>query len=457
MEEFEDRPSDNPQLPEEPVLEDIARELEQRRLQKQRKRLQALAGVLSALLILASGYCVAIFTDWVPVFVTLRTMYIETAMSTMNHQWLATAFIPKDIIDQVLANVEAGKDAQMGIQSQWGSETTPNTQPQSPASGFDKDAAMDLLEDLSESLGMKTDAQRFAELFHELDMDTVEEFVQEHPEAISGGWDNFLVDESGLKDKGTSMRTIQGDQVLAVDAANGMLVVRITGTMDSTGTGYRGVLIIGKYPDRLQCASTAYPGQVGQRVGAIAENHNGLAAMTGSGFDDSAGVAEGADLSGSAMCNGVVYRGNPYPWGYKRVELHEDNRLYIVDAHTWFSEDCTDATEWTPALIIDGEIVVSAADGYTAMNPRTCLGQTQDEAILMLGIEGRRIDSLGCDATECANILARYGAYQAMNVDGGTSAMMWYQGKYIMRCSNADLPEGRRLPNAWVYGAEPVE
>ena len=94
---------------------------------------------------------------------------------------------------------------------------------------------------------------------------------------------------------------------------------------------------------------------------------------------------------------------------------------------------------------------------YTALNPRTCIGQTRDEAILFLGIEGRRVDSLGCNAVECASILERYGAYQAMNVDGGTSAIIWYEGEYIMRCSNSNLPEGRNLPNAWVYCAESVE
>ncbi|MDE7035930.1 MAG: hypothetical protein K2O74_06760 [Eubacteriales bacterium] len=32
-----------------------------------------------------------------------RNIYIETAMSTMTHQWLATWFIPGEIIDEVMA------------------------------------------------------------------------------------------------------------------------------------------------------------------------------------------------------------------------------------------------------------------------------------------------------------------------------------------------------------------
>lgn len=145
-----------------------------------------------------------------------------------------------------------------------------------------------------------------------------------------------------------------------------------------------------------------------------------------------------------------------FPWGYKRIELHTDNRLYITDAHTDYMPGCTDACEFTPALIVDGKIVVSAADGYTAMNPRCCIGQTKDESIMFLMLEGRLIDSIGTDANECAEILARYDCYQALNVDGGTSGMLWYEDEYIVRCSNTNLPEGRRLPNAWVYCKDTV-
>ena len=45
----------------------------------------------------------------------------------------------------------------------------------------------------------------------------------------------------------------------------------------------------------------------------------------------------------------------------------------------------------------------------------------------------------------------RYDAYQAMNMDGGTSSVMWYDGEYITKCSNPVI-QSRYLPNAWVYG-----
>ena len=60
-------------------------------------------------------------------------------------------------------------------------------------------------------------------------------------------------------------------------------------------------------------------------------------------------------------------------------------------------------------------------------------------------------NSLGVGLPECTNIMQRYDAYQAMNLDGGTSAVIWYNGEYITKCSNPQI-QCRYLPNAWVYG-----
>ena len=474
-------PEEEPvQIPEEPALEDELPQLEEaeddyeddyeyespeeipesprqarkaRKKQKKAKKsspLKVVSILLALILFIELAYCLVIFTDLIPPIAKLRSIYIETAMSTMRHQWLAKALIPGDIVQEVIDNINQSKADQVQMNSGWEDATeAPPEEIKSPSSGFSKDAAASMLGLLAQDIGLSNEIDDFFELFHELDEDSVMAFVEAHPEAIASGWDKFWVNEAGINDEGTTMKTRQGDQVLAVDAQNGLMVMRVTGST------YRGVLVIGKDPTRLKCAPAPQWGSIGERAGKIAEANDGLVAITGSGFGDGAGYAEGADQAGGAMFSGVA-KGRHYPWGYKRVELHLDNRLYITNAHEGYSANCTDATEWTPALIVDGKIVVTDSDGYTALNPRACIGQTKDMSILFLGIEGRNIDSVGCDANECAEILARYNAYQAMNVDGGTSAILWYHGEYIMKCSNENLPEGRRLPNAWVYCANTV-
>ena len=364
--------------------------------------------ILLALLLLCT-YCVAAFTDWVPVLSDLRSTFIETALGTMEHKWLATAFFPDHMVEAVRAGMEADRLAQAGQNSSdWGTADNSET-------------------------------RDFFELFPEIDPADFRAFAPVASEEL----DKFYVNYSGLDEVGLDLRTRQGDQVLAIDAENGILVIRIR------EEHFRGVLILGKDPGRLSCAAAENWGVSGQRAGEIAEANGALVALTASGFD--ATGPEGAYQTGAAMCGGKIY-GDHLKTGYKRLELRSDHRLYVVDAPADFHPDCADATEWTPALIIDGEIVVSKEDHYNARNPRCCLGQAKDGTILMLCIEGRYLDSLGATAPECAEILARYGAYQAMNLDGGTSAICWYDGRYITRCSDPELPEGRLLPNAWIYG-----
>ena len=362
--------------------------------------------ILALVLLLECIYCVAVFTDWVPPLADLRDMYIETALGTMEHQWLATALIPGDIVLEVRQEMDAARQAQLGQNSgDW---------VLSPA------------------------GQTFFERFPELDPSAVRAWAPIPEEEL----EKFYVNYAGLDDVGLDLYTRQGDQVLAIDAANGLLVVRIREEF------FRGVLILGRDPSRLACAAAGDWGTTGQRAGEIAQAHDALVALTASGFESDG--PEGAYQTGAAMCGGQVYGEHLKP-GYKRIELRSDDRLYVTDAPEDFHPDCTDATEWTPALIVDGEIVVTKEDHYNARNPRCCLGQTADGTVLMLCIEGRYLDSLGATAPECADILARYGAYQAMNLDGGTSAICWYQGEYITRCSDPELPEGRLLPNCWIY------
>ena len=62
-----------------------------------------LAVALGALLILALlAYYLLVFSG-IPGLTYWRDIWIETAMTTMKHQWLATAFIPRHIIDDVMA------------------------------------------------------------------------------------------------------------------------------------------------------------------------------------------------------------------------------------------------------------------------------------------------------------------------------------------------------------------
>ena len=392
--------------------------------------------LLSVLLALEVLYCVAVFSN-IPGIKRLRDMYIQTAMTTKSHHWLATAFIPYDIVKDVMNDYKAARESQMGITSNWGTEPTAATEP------TEDQASVKPVVTTPTTEPENREEEAFYKLFPEIDRVSFEAYLKEHPSTLDNGWDKIYINEAGLDEDGTTIETTEGDQILAVDVPNEILLIRVS------GSGYRGVLAIAKKNDKLHLYTSRYIGGYGEFIGDIAEANNGVLAVTGSGFLDPDGNGNGGDLAGYCMSEGEGY-GYHYGWGYKRLELHEDHRFYITDAYDDVSEGTTDAVEFWPAMVLDGEIVVN--DDWGGINPRCAVGQTKDEAFLMLMIEGRLIDSLGTDVAECSRIMARYGAYQAMNMDGGTSAILWYNGRYVTRCSNTALPAGRLLPNAWVYG-----
>ena len=401
------------------------------RRRKPRSGLKTLTIILIVLAVLEGLYFLCVYSD-IPFIAKWRSIYIQTAMDTMNHQWLATAFLPQSVIDEVMAERDAAREEQAAHSSSddWAQGTDGEDPAGTPSAGSQEDTA----------------EEDFYRLFWELDRSSMEAYLLQHPDALDGGWENLTINEAGLDDEGTSIQTTMGEQVLAIDVPNQILLVRVE------GSGYRGVLAVAKDPSRLSVQNSAYLGSAGQYAGDIAEAHNGVLAMTASGFIDEGGVGNGGLLAGYAMADGED-RGVHMGWSYKRLELREDNYFYIVDAQSEVHPETTDAVEFTPAIIVDGQQLDTS--GWNSLNPRAVIGQSDRGEILMLVVEGRLLDSIGISVADCGAILLEHGCMQAMNLDGGTSAILWYDGEYVIRCSNTDLPYGRQLPNAFVYaGAE---
>ena len=85
---------------------------------KQKKPLKVLAIILTVILCLEGLYFFCIYTQ--NAFVSKwRNIYIQTAMSTMRHKWLATYFIPGDVIDEVITRQSNAAGSQIGIVSTW--------------------------------------------------------------------------------------------------------------------------------------------------------------------------------------------------------------------------------------------------------------------------------------------------------------------------------------------------
>ena len=88
-----------------------------------------------------------------------------------------------------------------------------------------------------------------------------------------------------------------------------------------------------------------------------------------------------------------------------------------------------------PYLVKDNEIFVDmTAQKLTAIggrNPRTAIGYTKDNHLIMLTADGREGASIGLTLIELANLMKEFGCINAMNLDGGGSTVMYVKGKIV--------------------------
>lgn len=384
-----------------------------------------------AFLLLAGLYCTAVFSN-IPFIKKWRDIYIETAMDTYTHKWLATFFIPQSVIEGVMEAKEVFIEEQQDLQSTWAPTSKPSPQG-----------------DASAPLSAEEDAKAdFLRRFYEIEQASFDGYIAENPHALLNGYGKLLINEAGADDGGTTIYTTSGHEIVVLDAENGILIAKVS------GDGYNGKLAIVKNPAQVRLGVSRHLGVTGQTVGQIAKDNGAVLAINASGFADPEWQGSGGQVVGLLIANGQTMN-KPVKNGYLNIGFGEDNRLYIGLSTKEISY--RDAVEFMPALIINGENVTDGSTGF-GIQPRTTIGQAEDGTVFMLTIDGRQIGySLGTTVGVCAEILRTYGACQASNLDGGSSTIMIYRNEVITRPSSK-TNVGRLVPNAFLVDyAEGVE
>lgn len=360
------------------------------------------------MILLVGGYCTAVFSH-IPFIEYWRTVYIETAMSTMTHQWLATWFIPQSVIDEVLAEKEANMDAQKGLDSS------------------------------DEEMSFRNEEEDFYSTYWELNTESFKNYVDTHSVTFAKGFENVVIEDF---DQELGITTTNGDPLLVLDVPNNLMIVGIT------GKDYVGKLAIIKDSSQVNLEKSKSFGSFGEEIESYGERTGAILAINASSFKDSGGHGKGDYVKGVHVEDGVDY-GHARGGFWRMFGIRKSGMFHIEDYSKEAVKDYRWAVEFYPALIVDGEKIVQDTYGL-GIQPRSTIGQTKDGDFLMLIVDGRQVGySLGCSVEECANVLIRYKAYQAMNLDGGSSSVMWYKGQLITKSSSAS-GRGRYTPNALV-------
>lgn len=231
----------------------------------------------------------------------------------------------------------------------------------------------------------------------------------------------------------------------------------------SSNGKYHGYLMDIKDPTRIKVGITSMLGQQGETTSEIATNNKAIAAINGGGFQDKTQSGEKWTGTGSLPTNFVIMDGKvvwqEVPNDYKFtknadaltsvIAFDKDGKL-IIGKHSineLLSLNVTQAIVFGRTLVVNGKPTFSG-DGSGGTTARTSVGQCANGDVIFLVLDGRRINMPGATLHDAQQIMLSYGAINAVNLDGGGSTTMFYNGKVI---NNPCDPLGERTIATALY------
>jgi len=457
-------------------------------------------------------YCFIIFTN-APLISEARDLWIETAMTTAEHQWLATRFFPRWLVDDVMSkqiitdesvlsnpdlfriHKQDGKDDGAGDGAfhapgvsgvAWGSEAVwasgdydavtdgTDERPADAGGDDDRDAG-------GADGGVPDDGQDYS---NAPDAETGLSDGAADREAIaalgSRGWflraeeDETREDDAVAADlppfADTSfpgMSFFRTPEFLAA-RPSAVSYLPAVGDVDENGntviisdkdeevvaveirkSGYVGRILFVPDPARVVVKHTNNKNVQGDLIKSFLDRYNAIAGMNGNGFDDPDGHGRGGQIIGWSVSGGAAW-GSGSKSEYASVGFNDQNILMVGTFKDFAAHNIRDLAQYGPTIIVDGKKLIKGSGGW-GIQPRSAIGQRDDGVILMATFDGRQPGhSLGITAGEIADIFFSYGCVNAGLCDGGSSSIMMYGGEVVGKPSTPMKDTGRYLPNAFL-------
>ena len=211
---------------------------------------------------------------------------------------------------------------------------------------------------------------------------------------------------------------------------------------------YEGYLMIIKDPTRVKIGITSKLDREGETTSEIAENNNAVAAINGGGFEDKSSESKwtgnGGSATGLIIQNGklILDKMSKDNTSEAVFGITKEGKMIVgkYSSNKLLELGVQEALSFHPALIINGKKMdVDSIDGGGGLAPRTAIGQRkEDGAILFLVLNGKGIiNRAGPTYKELQEVMEKCGAYNALNLDGGKSTTMYYNGEVINEVSES--------------------
>ena len=197
--------------------------------------------------------------------------------------------------------------------------------------------------------------------------------------------------------------------------------------IEISGKGYSGYLAAIYDPSKIHTLVTAKMGTSGQYLTTMAKNNKAVVAINGGGFDDPNYSSNAANPLGITYSKGKLLTSYYYAGAGGIIGFDTNDKLVLSSKCTEQSAKSLkirDAVTCGPFLIVNGKKSGVVGNGGWGTAPRTAIGQRKDGIVLFLVVDGRTVKRPGADMDDLIEIMQNYGAYNAANLDGGTSTAM---------------------------------
>lgn len=220
-----------------------------------------------------------------------------------------------------------------------------------------------------------------------------------------------------------------------------------------SGPGYKGYVMLVHDPKRLRLVQADVHGAMGEYITDMGKRVGAIAGANASGFEDPNGEGWGGIPVGLEYIDGkIVSNSKPNP-GWTTVGFTKNGLMVMgtYSASQLQGLGVRDAMQFHPELVVNGQKMITYGDGGWGYGPRTAIGQAKDGTVILIVINGRFHNSgMGASQKQVMDLMLKYGAVNACAMDGGSSSVLYQDGKIINSPSTIDPNGQRHLPDAWM-------
>ena len=235
---------------------------------------------------------------------------------------------------------------------------------------------------------------------------------------------------------------------LPTSPADGEHIIHGVGFIKLKGDYGNGWVIKVYDPSRVKLSLSNNYGTHGERVSSMVNRLSALAGVNAGGFLDPGGEGYGTNADQILICEGKEVQGPTKSGTHHIIGITYEHKL-VLGTYTHdelLSQKFQYGVEFWPFIIMNGQ-TLNFSD-YMSFQPRTAVGQTKDGTFIFVVIDGRSAESRGASMAEVAKIMQANGAYNAANLDGGSSSVFVYRGRVINKPST--YAGERWVPDAFI-------